>query len=98
MLKPRLEKINYTYTILDIQREFSGVSRLRICGQKGNKRLPLENGSLYVGKHQMKKQNNETKDGILLQKPCTSDEIINSVRLQRTHKNNHKYSTATQQM
>lgn len=63
--------------------------------QKGNKKLPSQIGSLYVGKHQMNKQNNETEVGNLLQKPCKNDEVLNSVRLRRTYKNNHKYSTAT---
>lgn len=43
----------------------------------------------------MKKQNNETEYGNLLQKPCTSDDFLNSVSITEY---NYKYSTATQQM
>jgi len=98
LLKPRLGKTNHIYRILNIQREFNAVSRLRVCGKEGNKSLPSDKSSLKVEKHLMKKQNDDTEDGNFLQKLCTCNEILNSVRLQRTDKNNCNYSTATQQM
>lgn len=46
----------------------------------------------------MKKENNEKENDNLLEKLCQSYELLNSVRIQSTQKNNYSYSTAKQQM